>query len=443
MAAGTFSINDLHGFWFPMYQFTCAFFSFLFGHTFYVSKLVSAISGIGVCALVYLISLRLTDNRKLSWLAFALASLNPLHILYSASSLTDIPHSFLVMASLYFALEKRWKTAAVFAAAAGFMRIESWMLIVLLPALQILFERKISIAAVGIMILSPVFWFYICWKATGNPMVYFEVRNRYIADYTAANPVVTTFSSQRLLLDAERLFVSTNLAVLIHCLIAAWIIIRRIFASRMSWRKFDLSLDFAGVTAANVLFLSNLGFLLLAYFTGSQPDIWSRYGLLFFALGLPVMAWTFVAITDRRMKVILATLTLAIFAFHLRGQVREVVSCVSEETAKTGIAAYLKEARSSDTGLRIYCDEGNVRSLSALPSETFMTAYQLPDDPAALLKRFDDAGVKYVVCTNWETSVLTKLFPDLRKGTGADVFRPVKHVASKYSGLELWVYKFR
>ena len=444
MAAGTFSIKDLHGFWFPMYQFICAIFSFIFGHTFYVSKLVSAISGTGVCALVYLISLRLTDNRTLSWLAFALASLSPLHILYSSSSLTDIPHSFLVMASLYFALEKRWKTAAVFAAAAGFMRIESWMLIVLLPALQFLFERKVSIAGLGIMFLSPLFWFYISWKATGNPMIYFEVRNRYIADYTAANPVVTTFSSQRLLLDAERLLVSTNLAVVINCLIAAWIIVRRMFAGRMFWRKFEMvSLDFAGVTAANVFFLSNLGFLILAYFTGSQPDIWSRYGLHFFALGLPVTAWTFIAITDRRMKIILATVTLAIFAFHARGQVREVVSCVSEETAKTGIAAYLKETRRLDPGLRIYCDDGNVRSLSAFPSETFLTVYQLPDDPAALLKRFDDAGVKYVVCNNWETSVLTKLFPELRKGTGNDVFLPVKRVASMYSGLELWVYKFR
>src|SRR5215510_15409837 len=123
MADGTFAIKDLHGFWFPMYQFTCAFISFLFGHTFYVAKLVSALCGTGVCALVYQITLRLTDHRPLSLLAFALAALNPLHILYSSSSLTDIPHGFLVMAALYSVLEKRWKTAAVFAAAASLMRV--------------------------------------------------------------------------------------------------------------------------------------------------------------------------------------------------------------------------------------------------------------------------------------------------------------------------------
>ncbi len=446
MADGTFAIRDLHGFWFPMYQFTCAFISFLFGHTFYVAKLVSALCGIGICLLVYRISLLLTDHRALSLLAFALVSLSPLHVLYSASALTDIPHSFLVMASLYFALEKHWKTAAIFAAAAGFMRIESWMLIVLLPALQFLFQRRVSLVACGITIVSPLFWFYICWKATGSVMAYFEARNRYIVEYTAANPVVTSFSSQRLSLDADRLLVSTNLAVLLSCLVAALMIVRRVIAGRMLWQKFEtVSLDFAGVTATNVFFLANLGFLLLAYVAGSQPDIWSRYGLLFFTLGLPVTAWTFLALTRERprSKIILATAILAIFAYHTKGQVHEMLSCVAEEAARTRIAAYLKERRQDDPGFRIYCDDGNVRALTGIPQERFLTAYQLHGDPAALIRRFDEAGVKYVVSTNWEVSILTKSFPELGKGKGNDVFHPVTHVTSKHSGLELWVYRFR
>src|SRR5262245_26484954 len=213
MADGTFAVRDLHGFWLPMYQFICAAASLLFGNTFYVAKLVSALCGVGICLLVYQISLRLTDHRPLSLLAFALAALNPLHIFYSSSSLTDIPHGFLLMASLYFALEKRWKTAAVFAAAAGFMRVESWMLIALLPALQFLFQRRVSLWAFSIMIISPLLWFYICWIATGNALDYFVARNRYITAYAAANPSVMTFSSQRLILDRDRLLVSTNLAV--------------------------------------------------------------------------------------------------------------------------------------------------------------------------------------------------------------------------------------
>lgn len=448
MADGTFTIKDLHGFWLPMYQFICAAASLLFDHTFYVAKLVSALCGMGICLLVYQISLRLTDHRPLSMLAFALAALNPLHILYSSSSLTDIPHGFLVMASLYFALEKRWKTAAAFAAAAGFMRVESWMLIALLPALQFLFQRRVSPWALLIMIISPLFWFYVCWKATGSAMAYFEIRSSYLAEYVAANPAVTTYSSQRLFLDGKRLLISTNLAVLCGCLASALMIVRmiikKVIGGGMGWHKFGLaSLDFAGVIATNVFFLANLGFLLLAYGVGSQMEIWSRYGLIFFTLGLPVTAWTFLAITERRSKIILATAILAVFAFHTKDQVREVVACLSEESAKSVVAAYLKEIHKNDPGLSIYCDDGQTRFLSGLPSDRFLNAYNLPTDSAALLKLFDEAGVKYVVCPNWEVSTLTKLFPEVREGKGSDVFHPVAQARSKRSGLELWVYRFR
>ncbi|HEY6402359.1 MAG TPA: phospholipid carrier-dependent glycosyltransferase, partial [Blastocatellia bacterium] len=375
MAAGTFALKDLHGFWFPLYQLVCAVPSLLFGHTFYVAKLVSALCGMGVCLLVYQISLRLTDHRPLSLLAFMLVALNPLHILYSSTSMTDIPHGFLVMASLYFALEKRWNVAAVFAAGAGFTRIESWMLIALLPALQFLFQRRVSPAAIGIMFVPPLFWLYICWKATGSAMAYFEIRNRYLADYIALNPAVTVFSSQRLILDAKRLFVSTNLAVLLSCGAAVWIFFRKFIAGGMDWRNFGTaSMYFAGVTATNVFFFSNLGFLVFAYFTGSQPDIWSRYGLIFFTLGLPVAAWTFLALRERRSKIIMAVGLLTVFAYHTKDQISETISCVIEESMRTNVAAYLKEAHKNDPALRIYCDDANVRYLSGIPKDRFLTA---------------------------------------------------------------------
>jgi hypothetical protein len=298
------------------------------------------------------------------------------------------------------------------------------------------------------MIVSPLLWFYVCREATGSAMAYFEARNRYLAEYVAANPVVTTFSSQRLILDWKRLIVSTNLAVLCSCLAAALIIVRMTIRRKIDWRmggqKFQAApLDFAGVTATDIFFFSNLGFLLLAYFTGSQPDIWSRYGLTFFVLGLPVTAWTFLTINEKRSKIILAVAILAVFAYHTKDQVREVVSCMSEESAKTDVATYLKEVHKNEPGLRIYCDDGNTRFLSGLPPDRFLSAYNLPADPGALLKRFNENGVKYVVCTNWETSTLTRFFPGLREGKGSDVFHPVSHARSKRSGMEVWVYQFR
>jgi dolichyl-phosphate-mannose-protein mannosyltransferase len=441
MVDGTFAVKDLYGFWFPMYQITCAAISYLFDHSYYLAKLVSALSGIGVCLLVYLITIRLTGHRLFALLAFGLASFSPLHIIYSASSMTDLPHALMVMASLYFALENRWKTAAVFAAAAGFTRIESWMLIALLPALQFIFHRRVSPVACVIMLISPLFWFYISWKATGNPMSYFEVRNRYIADYAAANPAVTTFSLQRLRLDWYRLIISTNLGVLCSCLVATYLIVRRLIK-----QKFEIvSQEFAGVIATTIFFLYNFGFLLFAYLTGRQPDIWSRYGLLFFTLGLPVTAWTFLSITSERprLKLILAAALSLICLLQLKNQSNETASVVSEETARTAIADYLKAIHHEDPGLRIYCEDGSVRFLTGLSKDQFLTAYQLPYEATALLKDFDEAGVKYVVCNNFEVSQLIKLYPDLGNGKGTDIFHPVLRAGAKYSKLVFWVYRYR
>ncbi|MBO0721493.1 MAG: phospholipid carrier-dependent glycosyltransferase [Blastocatellia bacterium] len=441
MADGTFGIKDLYGFWFPLYQVVCAALGYLFGYTYYLAKLVSALCGIGVCLLVYSLTMRLTDHRPLSLLAFGFAALSPLHIIYSSSSMTDIPHAFFVMATLSFALQNRWKTAAIFAVMAGLTRIESWLLIALLPALQFFFQRRISLAAGGLLLISPLLWFYISWKATGNPMSYFEVRNRYIADYAAANPRVATFTFNRLHLDAERLLISTNLGVLASCLVAAWLT-----AGRLLRQRFEaVSKEFAGVLATTIFFFYNLGFLLFAYFTGRQPDIWSRYGLLFFTLGLPVTAWTFLLIGRERLrlKTTIAAALLLIFLFQMKDQISEVAAVVSEETARTGIADFLKRVHRDDPSLSIYCEDGNVKFLTGISKEKFLTAYQLPSDATALLRRFDEAGVKYVVCNTWEVSQLTKLFPEVGKGKGNDIFHPVMRAGARYSRLEFWIYRYR
>jgi hypothetical protein len=139
----------------------------------------------------------------------------------------------------------------------------------------------------------------------------------------------------------------------------------------------------------------------------------------------------------------MATAILAVFVCHTRDQVREVVACLSEDSARSAVAAYLREVHKNDPGSRIYCDDGQVRFLSGLPSDRFLTAHNLPTDPDAMLKRFDEAGVKYVMAANWEVSTLTKLFPVVREGKVSDIFHPVTHVRAKGSSLEIWVYRFR
>src|SRR5437660_1995453 len=127
MRAGTFAITDLYGFWLPLYQFLSALINLFVGNEFYAGKLVSAGFGVGVCLLIYGVTLKLTAHRGAALLAFLVIALNPLHIFYSASAMTDVPHAFLLLASLYFCLKERWVFAAIFAALAGLTRMESWM----------------------------------------------------------------------------------------------------------------------------------------------------------------------------------------------------------------------------------------------------------------------------------------------------------------------------
>src|SRR5260370_4516478 len=93
------------------------------------------------------VTFRLTANLAAALLLFLLIALNPLHIFYSASAMTDVPHAFFVVAALYFVLRRNWIVAAIFAALAGLTRVESWMLIALIPLVQLVRERRISFVA--------------------------------------------------------------------------------------------------------------------------------------------------------------------------------------------------------------------------------------------------------------------------------------------------------
>ena len=66
--AGTFALTDLYGFWLPLYQFISALVNVFVGNGFYTGKIVSALAGVGVCLLVYAITLRVvqTPNRSAS-----------------------------------------------------------------------------------------------------------------------------------------------------------------------------------------------------------------------------------------------------------------------------------------------------------------------------------------------------------------------------------------
>src|SRR6266576_4878625 len=226
MANGTFALTDLYGFWLPLYQFISAVVNVFLRNGFYAGKIVSALFGVGSCLLVYSITLRLTANQQAALLGFVLIALNPLHITYSATAMTDVPHAFFVLASLYFVLQRGWVLAAIFAALAGLTRVESWMFLALIPAIQLLRERRISITALLILILPPLLWFYISWKAAGSWFACFAARQQYHDWLLAMNPSLAHFTLASVLRDSAILIVSTDIAVMISAFVAGWILLK-------------------------------------------------------------------------------------------------------------------------------------------------------------------------------------------------------------------------
>jgi len=425
---GTFTLSELFGFWLPLYQFVCALISLVVGNTLYVAKLVSAVCGTGVCLLVFAVSTRLTANRNISLLAFALISFNPIHIMYSGFSMSDVPHALFVMSSLYFAISRRWVAAAGMVAIGGLIRPESWLFVLLLPVLQWFIQRRISLTAFFIAASSPLLWIYISWAASGNPLEYFKVRNEYIAELLRGAPGLANLTASVVLVDMRTLIYSTGPAVIVACLLGAVLIIKR--------RHSDASDSSTLITVT--YFLSALSFLLVAYFTKNQPAIFARYCLVLFALGLPVLAWDLLVIREWKrpwmlgINSALAVLCLLQFGFQLR----DGASFIRHVGQKRMVAEYLKEHAQIGLGRKIYCEDDTVRTLAGIPADSFVSSPASPIDSTSFLKYLEENSVEYLVYEKRNPSAAVRLFSELGEDRIAALFQ-----LAASTNLDLKVYR--
>ena len=432
ISGGKFTLSELFGFWLPLYQFICALISAVVGHPLYVAKLVSAVCGTASCLLVFAFSLQLTGNRALSLVAFALIALNPIHIMYSAFSMSDIPHALLVMSSLYFASRNRWVVAASFAAAGGLMRPESWLFIGLLPALQWVLHRKVSAMALILTISSPILWIYISWAATGNPLEYFSVRRDYIRELLSADPGLADLSVTHVLANLKTLLYSTGPAVLIACFIAVWLLLtgnRRQTGLRGS--------ESAKIVGAAAYFFSFLGFLLFAYFTKNQPSIFARYCLVLFALGLPILAWTLLAATAWKpvWTLSLSALVFVLCLWQITVQLRDGFAFINYVGQKRIVASYLKDTFDNASNLKVFCDDDTIKTLTGIPPERFVGSSSSPRDSTSFLESLKERRVEYVVYELRNGSTAVSLFRDLGEERISNLFQLV---ASTSTDLRLY-----
>lgn len=441
LSSGQFALTDLYGFWLPLYQFISAVVNLFVRNGFYSGKIVSALFGVGSCLLIYSIVLRLTANRTAASLSFALIALNPLHIFYSASAMTDVPHAFLVLAGLYFVLRRSWVAAAIFLALAGFTRVESWMFIALIPLIQFLRERRISFMALLILMVPPLFWFYISWKATGDWLACFKSRQQYHDWLLAVNPALSHFSFAGVLRDSATLIISTDIAVLISSFIAGWFVLTRL----PRFARGQASQDEQNNLAPAIFFFAFLGLLVVAYLTHQQPIIFPRYGLILFSLGIPILAWTFLTLRQRKPQwsraLLISIVVICVFDWSI--QFAGAVGSLNQYRAQRTVADYLRDHYQVTAGTRIFCDDGTVQVLSGVPIDRFLTSPDAPKDPESFLKYLQANNVEFVVVVANQVSTPVRLFPNFESGQAIGPFEPVMNSHTEFMRTRIWLYRVR
>jgi hypothetical protein len=365
--SGNFSIKDLAGFWLPGYQLICATVSTVTGHPLYTAKLVTAILGAGSCFLVFAICRRITDKPRLAYWGFGIVAANPFHIMYSSFSMTDVPFCFFVLASVLLSIVDRQVLAAACATVAGLMRVEAWMLIPLIPALQLVARRKVSVWAMAILMLAPILCLWIYKSATGNPFDYFAVRSLYVKDLLVSEPHLQVFTFSRIAGDLGRLLYAVNPMELVAAVVASASLARSLRRGgsngggqvrgliRGLRQTGHLSAELRGIVMPLACFLAFLGFILAAYWTNNQPQIWPRYGLLPFLLGIPILAWTVDRLSQRQAGNLLygrrgllrglAALTIAACVFQWGVQLRDVIRHFQRTAAPRAVVDYCSGVR--------------------------------------------------------------------------------------------------
>lgn len=449
--ASTFALTDLYGFWLPLYQFVSAIVNVFVGNGFYTGKIVSALAGVGVCLLVYAITLRVVQHQTAALLSFLLIALNPLHIMNSASAMTDVPHALFVLASLYFVLKKRWLLAAVFAALAGLTRVESWMLIALIPTIQFWKERRVSIPAILIMLFAPLFWFYVSWKATGDWLACFKVREQYKDWLLTQNPALAEFSVRGVIQDVAMLVSGIDLAVLCAALVAGWLVLRRLARRAVADGVGANDASNAQLASPNidsilpvlVFFFPFLALLIVAYLTHQQPIIFPRYGLILFSVGIPILAWTYFAIVRRRpqwsRRILIAIVLLC--AVNFSAQFAGGVGELNRYAAQRRVADYLRDHFDANSGTKIFCDEGTVRALSGISEDRFVTWAHVPKDSDGFWSALAEKNVEWLVIAPQPGSTPAKLLLQFEDGDPVGPYESVTQARSEFLPLNVHVYR--
>jgi hypothetical protein len=443
LASGQFHLSDLYGFWLPLFQLVAAIPNLCVGDALLCGKLLSALCGAISCVLVFAVSLRLTQHTPASIAAFGVVLLNPLHLLYSAACMTDVPFACMVLASLWFLLGDRWFWAAICAALAGAIRVEAWVLIPLLPTLQFLRQRRISLGSCLLLLLPPLGWLYVSQVARGDWFAFFQDRRLYHAHYIQFHPSRSGFALTDMRGDIDYLMLGANWLVFLASVAAGLLVLVQYFRRRrISWDLF--------VTAAYVFAI--VAFLLLAYVTKRQPVWLPRYGLILFVLGLPLLAWISQQLLDNSKPAwigrVAAAVILVVSLSVARPQLPIIPKVMNDFQAHTRVAnALIADLKKHNDNTRhCFSDDIAVRVLSHLPPGRLHRSTDLPAtawDQSGLFEEYlREHQVGYVVFMPTEDSLPVKFYPELgqKPGPSTEKFQQIAYATSAF-GPDVWLYR--
>src|SRR5260370_6573717 len=245
-----------------------------------------------------------------------------------------------------------------------------------------------------------------------HPLPSFHAHNQYMVASLTAHPEFAHLNLDRLWIDGNRIAYGMNVAVLFGCLSALWLLWR-------AWRnRIDRTepMKFNNLLICAIFFFAYFGFIVFTYLKKNNTDIWPRYGLILFSLGLPMLAYSAQQFFKRRYAAAQAIFGIAIFAglVQIKTQTEDFARFITQKTRPEAIANYLRQEYANDPSIRIFCDSPEVRVMSGIPGDHFYHSFfeGLPKDPAGFIGFLRAKHINFLMVPEEdETSTPSQLFP--------------------------------
>src|SRR5439155_26469599 len=223
----------------------------------------------------------------------------------------------------------------------------------------------------------------------------------------------------------------SDVAVLIACFVAMWFVVRRL---RQTVKRSNNSDEGILILAPVLFFFAFFALLIVAYLTHQQPIIFPRYGLILFSLGLPILTWTFLRVSKDKPRLARRLLISIIAICVLDASVQFVgaVGTLNQYHAQRAVADYLRDQFDTRSRALIFCDDGNVRVLSEIPEEQFVTSANAPRDREAFLTFLDQNNVEYLIVIETERSRPFELFPWSEYNERIGSFESIMHSHTEF-----------